>query len=62
LRHPPAPHPPPPAPTLEVVYKHPPQAYRRSFYPGAYLVNETTVGLESQDWFDLMRALRFIGF
>ncbi|MEN9206195.1 MAG: M55 family metallopeptidase [Thermostichales cyanobacterium DRC_bins_46] len=62
LRHPPAPPPPPPAPTLEVVYKHPPQAYRRSFYPGAYLVNETTVGLESQDWFDLMRALRFIGF
>jgi D-amino peptidase len=62
LQSPPRPHPPPPAPTLAVTYKHPPQAYRRSFYPGASLINDTTVQIQVQDWFDLLRALRFIGF
>ncbi|MDX2272006.1 MAG: M55 family metallopeptidase [Cyanobacteriota bacterium] len=45
---------------LEVTYKHPPRAYRKSFYPSASLVGEQTVRLETRDWFEVLRALEFI--
>jgi D-amino peptidase len=45
---------------LEVDYKHPPDAYRNSFYPGAVLQSEVTVVVETQTWFDVLRSLQFI--
>lgn len=53
---------PQPLPTrleLEVEYKHPPRAYRNSFYPGARLQGRTVV-LEPSNWFEVMQALQFI--
>ncbi|GAB4210920.1 MAG: M55 family metallopeptidase [Synechococcales cyanobacterium] len=62
-RHPPVQPTPPPEPlVLHVDYKHPPLAYRRSFYPGAQLVSDATVELHPASWWELMQALRFIGF
>jgi D-amino peptidase len=45
---------------LEVEYKHPPDAYTSSFYPGAKLQGEQTVILETNNWFEVIRALSFI--
>ncbi|MEN9224100.1 MAG: M55 family metallopeptidase [Thermostichus sp. HHBFW_bins_43] len=45
---------------LEVDYKHPPRAYRKSFYPGATLAGDYTVQLAVSDWFEVLRALEFI--
>lgn len=45
---------------LEVEYKHPPDAYENSFYPGAKLQGEQSVIFETNDWFEVMRALCFI--
>jgi D-amino peptidase len=45
---------------LEVEYKHPPKAYKYSFYPGARLKGEQSVILETNNWFDVIRALLFI--
>jgi D-amino peptidase len=45
---------------LEVEYKHPPQAYRNSFYPEARLQDARSVVLETDTWFEVMRALQFI--
>ncbi len=45
---------------LEVEYKHPPDAYSYSFYPGAELQGEQSVVLETSNWFDIIRALQFI--
>lgn len=45
---------------LEVEYKHPPDAYENSFYPGAKLQGEQSVIFETNDWFEVMRALWFI--
>jgi D-amino peptidase len=45
---------------LEVVYSNPVQAYKSSWYPGASHVGNQTVRLEVTDYFDVLRALRFI--
>ncbi len=45
---------------LEVEYKHPPDAYENSFYPGAKLQGEQSVIFETNDWFEVIRALAFI--
>jgi D-amino peptidase len=45
---------------LEVVYRDPPAAYVRSFYPGADLVDDCTVSVEVADYFDVLRALIFL--
>ena len=45
---------------FEVEYKHPPLAYKYSFYPGAKLKGEQSVILETNNWFDIIRALLFI--
>jgi D-amino peptidase len=51
-----------PAPkyVLEVKYTNPVDAYRASWYPGAKHSAAQTVMLEAKDYFDIMRALRFI--
>lgn len=45
---------------LEVQYKHPPDAYQNSFYPGAKLQREQSVIFETNDWFEVIRALQFL--
>jgi len=45
---------------LEVEYKHPPDAYENSFYPGAKLQSEQSVIFETNNWFEVMRTLWFI--
>jgi D-aminopeptidase len=45
---------------LEVVYRDPPAAYVRSFYPGAELVDDCTVAVGADDYFDVLRALVFL--
>jgi len=45
---------------LEVEYKHPPDAYTYSFFPGAKLQGEQSIILETNDWFEVIRALWFI--
>jgi D-amino peptidase len=45
---------------VQVVRKDARDAYRRSFYPGARLVDPTTIGFETRDWFEAMRMLQFV--
>lgn len=45
---------------LEVLYSNPVQAYKSSWYPGAKHMGDQTVRLEATDYFDVLRALRFI--
>ena len=35
-------------------------AYRRSFYPGARLLDPMTIGYETDDWFEVLRLLQFV--
>lgn len=46
--------------TLEVEYHKAGRAYRSSHYPGAELVNDTTVRVQTTNYFDVLRALTFI--
>jgi len=46
--------------TLDVTYANPTEAYRASWYPGAKHVGQRTVRLETRDYFEVLRALRFI--
>ena len=45
---------------LELDFKEPAVAYRNSFYPGAGLVGDRQVALESENFFDILRALQFL--
>ena len=45
---------------LEVRYKEPARAYGAGFYPGARLVDDTTVAFEADDYFEILRALAFL--
>lgn len=45
---------------LDVVYSNPVQAYKSSWYPGARYMGDQTVRLETTDYFEVLRALRFI--
>lgn len=45
---------------VEIEYKRPPEAYRRSFYPGATLRNERVISFETSDWFDVLRLFTFV--
>ncbi|PIK87033.1 peptide ABC transporter [Synechococcus sp. 63AY4M2] len=45
---------------LEVDYKDPARAYRKSFYPGCRWIADSTVRLEVSEWFEVLRALEFI--
>jgi D-amino peptidase len=44
---------------LDLRYRHHRDAYRFSFYPGAEAIADDTVRFESEDWFEVLRALRF---
>lgn len=46
--------------SLEVDYKEPWKAYQKSFYPGARLVGDRTVQLNTADYFDVIRAVQFL--
>lgn len=45
---------------VEVSYIHHMHAYRSSFYPGAKLISTNNVLFESNDYFEVLRALHFI--
>ena len=45
---------------LELIYVHPVTAYARSFYPGCTMVAPRHNRFETDNIFDVMRALRFI--
>ncbi|MCB9678702.1 MAG: M55 family metallopeptidase [Alphaproteobacteria bacterium] len=45
---------------LEVDYKDPRQAWEKQWYPGARLATERTVRFETDAWFEVLRALRFL--
>lgn len=45
---------------LDVLYSNPVQAYKSSWYPGAKHIGNQTVRFETDDYFEVLRALRFI--
>jgi D-amino peptidase len=45
---------------LEIKYTDPVNAYKSSYYPGARHVGGQTVRFETGDYFEVLRALRFI--
>ena len=46
--------------TLEIRYRIPLDAYAASFYPGAVLMSDDTVRVETGEWFEVLRALQFL--
>nr|WP_300380368.1 M55 family metallopeptidase [Henriciella sp.] len=44
---------------LNVEFRHGAEAYARSFYPGAKLISDTEVELESDDYLAILTFLRF---
>lgn len=40
---------------FSIEFKKHQEAYRASFYPGAYLVNPVTVGFKTDDYFEILR-------
>ena len=45
---------------LEVTFINPTDAYRKAWYPGARQSGPQTVRFESKDYFEVLRAIRFI--
>lgn len=45
---------------VEITFKDHCNAVRKSYYPGAVLLNPTTVGYEGSDWYEICRALMFL--
>jgi D-amino peptidase len=45
---------------LEITFNNPVDAYRKAWYPGATQSDPQTVRFESDDYFEIMRAIRFI--
>ena len=46
--------------TLEIKYTTPIDAYRASWYPGAKQSAARTVAFESDDYFEVLRAIKFM--
>ncbi|HWA42624.1 MAG TPA: M55 family metallopeptidase [Hypericibacter adhaerens] len=46
--------------TLEIQYTTPVDAYRASWYPGARLAAPRTVQFDSDDYFEVLRAIKFM--
>jgi len=42
---------------VQVVRKDARDAYRKAFYPGARQIDATTVGFDTDDWFEVLRLL-----
>lgn len=47
---------------LKLRYRDAAKAYRASFYPGVRPIDDVTIGLEADDWFEVLRALQFISY
>jgi D-amino peptidase len=45
--------------TLQIRYSDPVHAYQASFYPGAKYLGDRTIGFETGDFFEVMRAVKF---
>jgi D-amino peptidase len=45
---------------LDITFREGAEAYRRSFYPGARLVDDTRVQFHSEDYFECLRLLQFM--
>lgn len=45
---------------LEVTYKEHGYAYKMSFYPNAKKVNDNTIVYESNDYYEILRAMKFV--
>ena len=45
---------------VEIEYKRAPEAYYRSFYPGATFKEERIVCFETNDWFEVLRFFSFV--
>lgn len=46
--------------TLDIGYIGPTRAYKASWYPGARHIGDSTVRLETKDYFEVLRALKFM--
>jgi D-amino peptidase len=46
--------------TLEIEYCNPVKAYKSSWYPGCQHIGDRTIRFETSDYFEVMRALKFI--
>lgn len=46
---------------MQIEYASPTEAYRCSWYPGTELLSDCRLSFKSRDFFDVMRAFRFIG-
>jgi D-amino peptidase len=46
--------------TLEVEYSNPVNAYKASWYPGCRHVGNRTIRFETRDYFEVLRALKFV--
>ena len=45
---------------FRLQFKHHSDAYARSFYPNAWLEDEETVAFDTDDFFEVLRILRFM--
>lgn len=45
---------------MQITFKDHCKAVRSSYYPGAQLVNPTTIAFESDDWYEVCRMLMFV--
>jgi D-amino peptidase len=45
---------------LEIEYSNPVKAYKSSWYPGCKHIGNRTLRFETRDYFDVLRALKFI--
>jgi D-amino peptidase len=46
--------------TLEIEFNNPVKAYKSSWYPGCTHIGERTIRFETRDYFEVMRALKFV--
>ena len=46
--------------TVEIHYKEATRAYKASFYPGARLVDDDRVAFETDNYYEVLRALAFV--
>jgi D-amino peptidase len=46
--------------TLEIEFNNPVKAYKSSWYPGCRHIGERTIRFETKDYFEVLRALKFV--
>ena len=46
--------------TLEIEFNNPVKAYKSSWYPGCKHIGERTIRFETNDYFEVMRTLKFV--